>query len=41
MLTRVLSRSRISRKYSKSLYLLRTEEYLSLNAGMLVRVTIS
>lgn len=36
ILTRVDSLSRISRKYSKSEYRLRTEEYLTRNAGMFV-----
>lgn len=36
MLTRVLSRSRMSRKASKSEYRLRTIECCTLNAGMLV-----
>lgn len=41
IVTRVLSRSRMSRKYSKSEYRRRTTECFSLNAGMLVRQTIS
>lgn len=39
--TLALSLSRISRKYSKSEYLLRTTEWRNLKAGMFVRVCIS
>jgi hypothetical protein len=41
IVTRALSRSRISLKYSKSLYLRLTMLCLSLKAGILVRHTIS
>lgn len=41
IVTLVLSRSRISLKYSKSEYRRRTMECLSLNAGMFVRQIIS
>jgi hypothetical protein len=41
MVTLALSRSNMSRKYSKSEYRRRTTEWRSLKAGMLVRVWIS